>query len=833
MSQASYKNRNSHSLAERILSSREEITALLLFGLTVFLMIAMWTFNVVDPGWSNVSDSTSIENSAGLLGAWIADFLLYWLGYPAYLVPIILGFEGALIFFASSITSYSFYVVVLRFIGMTMMMLGSCGIASAKFSDTNLPIATHGNGGGGVVGKILSDWIIPIFGYGAGDMVLILLIFIGITLYSGISWLLFFEFVGFQLFRSADKVLYLWNSSTLSNQNDKQQKKERREKLKRVRENIATRIPATVNTSSSPIIHGIRLKKERQEELFENEAAPVLPTLDLLDNPPEANAPLSKDASQMLSKQLELKLADYGIEAKVEQIHPGPVITRFELSLAPGVKASRVVNLDKDLARSLSVSSVRIVEVIPGKPVIGIEIPRENRELIGLSDILGSLEYEKNRSPLPLALGKDVSGNPVIAELNKMPHVLVAGTTGAGKSVALNVMILSLIYRATAEKIRFLMIDPKMLELSVYDGIPHLITPVITDMKQSANALQWCVREMEKRYVLMSKIGVRNISGFNQVIAKKYSGVVQEDKPSITSVIEKNTPVERSSIQENPEQEGTKELTYDFSSMFSEAEGNAVPEADEQDAIQDSVNPIDNEVLEEHNGLEVEERKELPHIVVVVDELADMMMVVGKKAEQLITRLAQKSRAAGIHLILATQRPSVDVITGLIKANVPSRIAFQVSSKIDSRTILDRMGAENLLGHGDMLVLLSGASFPTRVHGAFVSDNEVHRVVDFLKKNTKRPSTIAEIAQSSIANTSPTDDVSVFDEEEDNALFQEAVKIVGETRRVSISYLQRRLRIGYNRAARLVETMELKGIVGHPDNSSKRQVLIDTNTNED
>jgi S-DNA-T family DNA segregation ATPase FtsK/SpoIIIE len=468
-----------------------------------------------------------------------------------------------------------------------------------------------------------------------------------------------------------------------------------------------------------------------------------------------------------MSGQVERKLADFGVVAEVTAVHPGPVVTLFELQLAAGTKASKVTNLSKDLARALSVVSVRVVEVIPGKTVIGLEIPNEYRETVYLSETLRSEAYDRSKSPLTLALGKDIVGEPVVADLAKMPHALIAGTTGSGKSVAVNAMILSLLYKATAEEIRLIMIDPKMLELSVYEGIPHLLTPVVTDMKEAANALRWCVAEMERRYRLMASLGVRNIAGYN----KKVKDAIKAGEPIKDPLFK--------------------------------------PEPD----------PITGDLPE------IPELSSMPYIVVVVDEFADMIMVVGKKVEELIARLAQKARAAGVHLLLATQRPSVDVITGLIKANIPTRIAFQVSSRVDSRTILDQMGAEALLGHGDMLYLPPGTSIPQRTHGAFVDDHEVHRVVSHLKQSGA-PNYVDEILQE------PTEAIpglsagaSGVDTEDQDPLFDEAVQIVTDSRRASISGVQRRLKIGYNRAARLVEEMERIGIVSTADERGNRDVL--------
>ena len=503
-------------------------------------------------------------------------------------------------------------------------------------------------------------------------------------------------------------------------------------------------------------------KKERQKSLFDNPVTGELPALALLDAvDSKVQKGYSAETLEGMSRLLEIKLLDFGIEVIVENVLPGPVVTRFEIQLAAGIKVSRITNLAKDLARSLAIVSVRVVEVIPGKTTVGIEIPNENRELIRLSEILSSEVFESNDSVLTLALGKDISGESIVADLGKMPHLLVAGTTGSGKSVGLNAMLLSMLFKATPDQLRLIMIDPKMLELAVYDGIPHLLTPVVTDMKDAASALRWSVAEMDNRYRLMAATGVRNLAGHNKKIREG---------------IKKGEPLKDPLFQ-----------------------------------------PTEFET-------EAADLQELPVIVVVVDEFADMMMIVGKKVEELIARIAQKARAAGIHLILATQRPSVDVITGLIKANVPSRIAFQVSSKIDSRTILDQGGAEQLLGHGDMLYLPPGTSLPIRVHGAFVDDDEVHRVCDDWRRRGE-PNYLEEILQAQVEGSSGSGEASGDVDTEMDALYDQAVTIVTESRRASISSVQRRLKIGYNRAARMIEAMEEAGVVTEMQSNGSREVL--------
>jgi S-DNA-T family DNA segregation ATPase FtsK/SpoIIIE len=533
---------------------------------------------------------------------------------------------------------------------------------------------------------------------------------------------------------------------------------------------VAERKPPKIEQPAAKVEKSERVEKERQVPMFERSGSNTLPPLSLLDEPPVRHGGYSAEALEAMSRLVELKLRDFGVEAEVVEVHPGPVITRFELRPAPGVKVNQISNLAKDLARALSAVSVRIVEVIPGKSTMGLEIPNESREIVSLGEIVKSKAYDDMASPLALVLGKDIGGNPVVADLARMPHLLVGGTTGSGKSTAVNAMVLSLLYKSPADQVRLIMIDPKMLELSVYEGIPHLLAPVVTDMKQAANALRWCVAEMERRYQLMATLGVRNLVGFNR---------------KVHEADEAGTPIR------NP---------VELKRLPPDGDPNTVP------------------LLEQ-----------LPHIVVIIDELADLMMIVGKKVEELIARLAQKARASGIHLILATQRPSVDVITGLIKANIPTRIAFQVSARVDSRTILDQMGAEQLLGHGDMLFLQPGTSVPVRVHGAFVSDAEVHRVVASLRTGTG-PVYIDEILDGPSAPIpglpgEPGAGGEEGGDPEQDPLYDEAVRIVTESRKASISGVQRRLKIGYNRAARMIETMEAAGLVGPLQSNGSREVL--------
>jgi S-DNA-T family DNA segregation ATPase FtsK/SpoIIIE len=539
----------------------------------------------------------------------------------------------------------------------------------------------------------------------------------------------------------------------------------------------AGRGPPRIEPVMTTLEKSARAERERQVPLFEPPEAGELPPLSLLDDPPVQKGGYSEESLEAMSRLVELKLLDFGIEVEVVSVSPGPIITRFELDPAPGVKVSQISNLAKDLARSLSVESVRVVEVIPGKSFIGLEIPNENRELVTLGEILKSKAYDDMGSPLTLALGKDIGGHSVVADLSRMPHLLIAGTTGSGKSVAINAMVLSLLYKAKPEHVRLIMVDPKMLELSVYEGIPHLLTPVVTDMKEAANALRWCVAEMDRRYRLMAALGVRNIGGYN----RKVKDAIQDGRP--------------------------------------------IPDPTwSPPPLEDPDNPVEHPTL-----------TPLPFVVLIIDEIADLMLVVGKKIEELIARIAQKARASGIHMLLATQRPSVDVLTGLIKANIPSRIAFQVSAKVDSRTILDQMGAEALLGHGDMLYLATGTSVPVRVHGAFVADHEVHAVVRNLKKSAK-PRYIDEILR---GPTGPTPGLAGIDapagatmDAEEDPLYDQAVQIVVETRKASISGVQRRLKIGYNRAARMVESMEEAGLVGPLQSNGTREILVPPATHE-
>jgi S-DNA-T family DNA segregation ATPase FtsK/SpoIIIE len=621
------------------------------------------------------------------------------------------------------------------------------------------------------VGRFIGEGLANNFNFLGATLFMLTAWMAGVSLAFGVSWLTIVDRIGSGFWNAI-----AWVRARQSKAQDVavgvEAKKARVEAAKVEEKKAAARPKPRIEAPAPVVEKSERVEKERQVPMFDSGKAGELPPLQLLDDPPKRETGYSQEALEAMSRLVELKLKDFGVEVEVVAVQPGPVVTRFEMRPAPGVKVSQITGLSKDLARSLSAISVRVVEVIPGKSVMGLEIPNEKREIVTLGEIIKSKSYDDVQSPLALALGKDIGGNPVTADLAKMPHLLVAGTTGSGKSVAINAMILSLLYKSTAEHVRLIMIDPKMLELSVYEGIPHLLAPVVTDMKHAANALRWCVAEMERRYMLMSALGVRNISGFNRKVKDANDAGKPIRDPVMTAMAANDPTLDQSKIQD------------------------LVP---------------------------------LPYIVVIIDELADMMMIVGKKVEELIARLAQKARASGIHLVLATQRPSVDVITGLIKANIPTRIAFQVSARVDSRTILDQMGAEALLGHGDMLYLPAGTSVPNRVHGAFVADAEVHRVVEALKK-AGAPNYIEDILDgpsTPLAGISgePSAEGAGGDSGEQDALYDEAVKIVTSERKPSISYVQRRLKIGYNRAARLLESMELAGVVGPLQPNGSREIL--------
>ncbi len=736
----------------------------ILSALAVYLFLSLVTYNANDPGWSHRGPGDEVRNFGGVVGAWFADIFLYLFGVMAYLFPLMVGFSGWLVYRGRTPTGgIDVHVLSIRWAGFLLTVASGCGLATLHFhvAPGSLPLDA-----GGVFGNLVGQGLASLFSQLGATLFLLALFLTGITLFTGLSWLSLMDWTGrLTLDFIAWLGLRLGDLRSRLEMYRARQKREEPSETRRKKQKIVKRKAPRIEPVIKKVETSERVERERQVKLFDAPPNTELPPLALLDAAREHVDGYSESALDALSKLVELKLADFGIEVQVVAVQPGPVITRFELQPGSGVKVSQITNLAKDIARGLSAISVRVVDVIPGKSVIGLEIPNESREIVALSEILSSSAYDEMASPLTLALGKDIGGLPVVADLARMPHLLVAGTTGSGKSVAINAMVLSLLYKALPRDVRLIMIDPKMLELSVYEGIPHLLTPVVTDMKEAANALRWCVGEMERRYKLMAALGVRNIGGYNK---------------KVQEAIDKGEPIPDPLF--NPEE-----------------------------ALEENPEPP---MLEP-----------LPFIVIIIDELADMMMVVGKKVEELIARLAQKARAAGVHLILATQRPSVDVITGLIKANIPTRIAFQVSSKIDSRTILDQPGAEQLLGHGDMLYLPPGTAIPTRVHGAFVDDNEVHRVVAHLK-GIGKPDYIEEILQTTTDFLPGSGgQESGGDDAESDPLFDEAVRIVTETRRASISGVQRRLKIGYNRAARMIEQMEAGGIVGPQQSNGNREVL--------
>lgn len=726
-------------------------------GLAVIFFLALASYHATDLAFSISGDNQMVQNRMGPAGAWFADIAYLLFGAPAYLFPALVFLAGLVVFKGRNYRErVSRSALLWRSGGFILMLAASCGLATLHFLVPGLRETA-----GGIVGQLVGAGLEQILGLLGATVLLLVIWLAAVSLATGVSWLAVMDRTGRGVLATIGAAeiavgrIQVW----LAGRRAKQQ---RHELVTRSRSKSKLNAPK-IEPLFESVESSARLERERQVPLFEPPASSELPALALLDDPPQREGGFSQEALAAMSRLVELKLADFGVEAEVVSVRPGPVVTRFELKPAPGVKVNQITNLSKDLARSLSTVSVRVVEIIPGKPYVGLEIPNEVRELVALGEIIKSKVYDDLSSPLTLALGKDIGGQPVVADLAKMPHLLIAGTTGSGKSVALNAMVLSLLYKASPEHVRLIMIDPKMLELSVYEGIPHLLAPVVTNMKEAANALRWCVAEMERRYTLMAGLGVRHLSSYNRKVKR---------------ALDDGTPIP------------------DPTFTVSEGSDDAPP------ALQP-----------------------LPYIVVIIDELADMMMMVGKKVEELIARLAQKARASGIHMIIATQRPSVDVITGLIKANIPVRMAFQVSAKVDSRTILDQMGAEQLLGHGDMLFLPPGTSIPTRIHGAFVSDNEVHSVVRDLR-GTGTPAFIDEIL------SGPSGDVPGMDvmtmralDGEQDPLYDQAVRIVTQTRKASISSVQRRLKIGYNRAARMVETMEEAGIVGSLQTNGFREVL--------
>jgi S-DNA-T family DNA segregation ATPase FtsK/SpoIIIE len=758
-------------LSAAVARGLRESGAIALGVLALVLLVALATFDARDPGFSFTGDGSGVHNRAGLVGAWFADLLLFLFGSPAYLWPVMLVVAAWRI--ARPVPDEKGFHprlnLAMRIAGFVLILVASCALADLHWSAGSLR-----QGAGGVVGAAVGDGLANGLDLLGATLLLLAAWMAGAAIAFGVSWFKLMDRLGGWIWASIGWARTRWFTARDASEG-RERRAARKEAVQAEQKRVAARIAPRIEAPAPVPEKGERVEKERQVPLFDPPPAKELPALSLLDDPGQREPSYSPEALEAMSRLVELKLKDFGIEVEVVAVKPGPVVTSFEMRPAPGTKASQITPLSKDLARSLSAMSVRVVEQIPGKSVMGLEIPNEKREVVTLGEIIKSKAYEDVASPLALALGKGTEGVPVVVDLARMPHLLIAGTTGSGKSVAINAMVLSLLYKSTAEHVRLIMIDPKMLELSVYEGIPHLLAPVVTDMKQAANALRWGVAEMERRYQVMSALGVRNIAGYN----RRVKDAIADGRPIVDPV------------------------------MMARAAND--PSIDQS---------------------QIPNLEPLPFIIVIIDELADLMMIVGKKVEELIARLAQKARASGIHLVLATQRPSVDVITGLIKANIPARIAFQVSARVDSRTILDQMGAESLLGHGDMLYLPPGTSTPTRVHGAFVSDQEVHRVVDGLKK-AAAPNYIEDVLRgpsAPIAGISGEDDDvggDVFGgDAEQDALYDEAVKIVTRERKPSISYVQRRLKIGYNRAARMLEAMEQAGVVGPLQSNGAREVLV-------
>lgn len=739
-------------------------------AICIYLACALLSFDSADPGWTFTGSSPQVNNMMGPTGAWFADAALAIFGFMAFVFPFILAVHTLRTALSKNRNpGFDPALFVVQGIGLIFAVISGAALCHLHFYGVGLELR---EGSGGLVGMGAGELLVPLLSYVGTTLTLVLFFLIGLTLLMDISWISVLDTTGRLSLQFYDVLRDRWNrfrNHRLEVSKALKTTKARRVALEKHVEQEQARIPLVIQSpeTKEPEISA-RAAREKQGNLFTMGTVEGLPALSLLDvNDSSVERGYSSQDLEAMSRLLELKLRDYGVEATVVAVFPGPVITRFEIQPAPGVKVSRISGLAKDLARSLAVISVRVVEVIPGKPVVGIEIPNEDRQIVRLSQVLSSKAYDLSVSPLSLALGHDIAGEPVVVDLARMPHLLVAGTTGSGKSVGLNAMILSILFKSSPEDVRLIMIDPKMLELAVYEGIPHLLTPVVTDMKDAANALRWCVAEMERRYKLMASLGVRNIGGFN----RKVTDAAKTDNP--------------------------------LKDPFWEPD------------------PLSEEEIQLASDLET-----LPFIVVVIDEFADLMMIVGKKVEELIARIAQKARAAGIHLILATQRPSVDVITGLIKANVPTRIGFQVSSKIDSRTILDQGGAEQLLGHGDMLYMPGGTPIPVRVHGAFVDDDEVHRVVESWK-TLAEPNYLDSILDSRTDSELLPGSAGGKEDQQGEAdpLYDEAVAFVTSTGRVSISSVQRKLRIGYNRAARMVEEMEQAGVVSQMSTNGSREVL--------
>ncbi|AIY41076.1 Cell division protein FtsK [Collimonas arenae] len=760
------KQQEKQPLPSRLVRLLYEARWIIYAVITCYLIIILASYSKSDRGWSSSGSGPVLHNWGGHVGAYMADLLLFVFGASAWWWCALLlrtlwqGYRRI---------SHRFLVAkdaepehhqegLIRGVGFVLILIGSMGIEYTRMYSMHMQLP---RAPGGVLGQLIGSGAQNALGFTGGTLFLLLLFALGISLFFHVSWLTVAERIGAGI---ENGVLWLKNFYIARQDRKVGQVAavKREEVVVQERAKIVVAPPIRIEPQVVAVPKSERVQKEKQTALFEDLPDTNLPPLSLLDEAPPAQQTVSVETLEFTSRLIEKKLSDFGVQVTVVAAHPGPVITRYEIEPATGVKGSQIVGLARDLARSLSLTSIRVVEVIPGKMYMGLELPNPKRQIVRLTEILSSKVYNDGVSSLTIALGKDIAGHPVVADLAKMPHLLVAGTTGSGKSVGINATILSLLYKSDPNQVRLILIDPKMLELSIYEGIPHLLAPVVTDMRQAGHALNWAVNEMERRYKLMSKLGVRNLAGYNQKI-------IDADKR------EEKIP--------NP---------------F-------------------SLTPDEPEPLEK-----------LPTIVIIIDELADLMMVVGKKVEELIARIAQKARAAGIHLILATQRPSVDVITGLIKANVPTRIAFQVSSKIDSRTILDQMGAEALLGMGDMLYMPPGTGLPIRVHGAFVSDEEVHRVVDYLKEQGE-PNYVEGILEGGVLEDGVDGAIgggAASGGTEGDELYDQAVAVVLKNRRASISLVQRHLRIGYNRAARLLEQMETSGLVSTMQSNGNREILV-------
>lgn len=747
-------------VSPRLLRLGKEVLVIALGAFTAYLLVCLVSYSSSDPGYTHTGVSNDVQNLGGRFGAWFSDLVLNALGYSAYFLPILFGVVCWRLLRGSDSEGMG-YSKLVHGAGMIFVLLSACGIEFLHYFSWSRTMPFES---GGWIGMLAGAWASDSFGIVGATVVFLVVFIAGISWSMDVSWFTIMDKVGELTCRCSERI---WQRVTIwfDEVRGSRLKRKRQDTVAEINRNRAKKRPPRIEPKVTETRESARIYKEKQAPIpmFTEDKVPQgsLPALGLLDKPDAKVQGYSTETLEMMSRLVEKKLMDFNIDVRVESVQPGPVVTRFEIDPAPGVKASQVVSLARDLARSLSVISVRVVENIAGKTYIGLEIPNELREPVCLLEGLASEVYESSKSPLTLVLGKDISGQPVIDDLCKMPHLLVAGTTGSGKSVCINALILSIVYKSTPEDVRLIMIDPKMLELSGYDGIPHLLTPVVTDMNKAANALRWCVGEMDRRFRLMASLSVRNIMGYN----RKVLAAINSGKPLPDPFYE----------------------------------------------------PIGGEGDRQPPTL-----AKMPYVVVIVDEFADLVLVVGKKIEELITRIAQRARAAGIHLVLATQRPSVDVVTGLIKANFPTRIAFQMSSRADSRTVLDQMGAEQLLGHGDMLFLPPGTGYPVRVHGSFVSDQEVLRVTQHL-----RQSGVPEYLDAVIHSEASQELGSGRDDAiggEGDPLYDQALAFVAETRRASISSVQRHLRVGYNRAARMIEAMEASGVVG-PLESGKREVF--------